>query len=241
MLLLLFGRILIGLFFLEVYRKKVGKVNKAKSKKVNDKTYSIINEIIKSEKDIKSLGLEEKLCEISSNNLNELKNANYKYDMTDVNIWNSRNVVVDMFGIFILFLGIYMMDIGALTLAAYILLYSYKNSMYELIWCIGQIAKDLNDVTVSSNRMFSLYNEELYKADKFGTTELDKIKGKITFKNVKFAYSDVEEGEIITNKIRHTTVVRIAFGMEQYSFCAITVRKINIIRLMIHRMVEAWV
>jgi len=188
--------VLISLVFLELKRKKVGKANKAKSKKVSDKTYSIVNEIIKSEKDIKSLGLEEKLCEVSSENLNNLKDANYKHDMVDTNFWNFRCVVVDIFAICVLFLGIYMMDIGSLTLASYVLLYSYRNSMYELIWCFGSIAKNLNEVSVSANRMFSLYNEKLYESDKFGTEEIKNIKGKISFKNVKFAYSDVEEIEV---------------------------------------------
>ena len=44
--------------------------------------------------------------------------------------------------------------------------------------------------------MFSLYDEKLYKSDKFGTVEVKNIKGKIAFKNVKFAYSDVEEIEV---------------------------------------------
>ena len=89
-----------------------------------------------------------------------------------------------------------MMDIGSLTLASYVLLYSYRNSMYELIWCFGSIAKNLNEVSVSANRMFSLYNEKLYESDKFGTEEIKNIKGKISFKNVKFSYSDVEEIEV---------------------------------------------
>jgi len=196
----LYSIVLIALFFLELKRKKVGKANRTKSKKINDKTYSVVNEIIKSEKDIKSLGLEDKLCDISNENLNKLKDSNMHHDIVDTNFWNSRCLVIDIFGIFILFLGIYMMDIGTLTLAAFILLYSYKGSMYELIWCIGSIARNLNEVTVSTSRMFSLYSEELYKADKFGDVNIKNVKGKITFKNVKFAYSDVEEIETKNKK-----------------------------------------
>ena len=173
---LLYVVVLVSLMFLELKRKRVGKANRTKSKKVSDKTYSIVNEIIKSEKDIKSLGLEEKLCEVSKDNLNSLKNANMKHDIVDTNFWNFRCVVIDIFAICILFLGIYMMDIGSLTLASYILLYSYRNSLYELVWCLGSIAKNLNEVSVSSNRMFSLYDEKLYKSDKFGTEEIKNIK-----------------------------------------------------------------
>lgn len=192
--------LLLGLFVLELKRKKVGKKNRLISKKINDKTYSIFTEIIKSEKDIKSLGLEEKLYDIADKNLNELKDANYKYDSVDVNFYSSRNIIIEIFGIFIFFLGIYLVDIGTLTLAAFILIYSNQDSVYELVWSIGNIAKNLNEVTVSTNRMFSLYNENLYKADEFGDTDIENIKGKISFKNVKFAYSDVEEIEVENRK-----------------------------------------
>lgn len=133
--------LLLGLFILEVKRKKVGKKNKLISKKINDKTYSIFTEIIKSEKDIKSLGLEEKLYDIADKNLNELKDANRKYDSVDVNFFSSRNIIIEIFGIFIFFLGVYLVDIGTLTLAAFILIYSNQDSVYELVWAIGNIAK----------------------------------------------------------------------------------------------------
>lgn len=192
--------LLFGLFFLEIRRKKVGKKNRVVSKKINDKTYSIFTEIIKSEKDIKSLGLEEKLYDIADSNLNELKNANLKFDVVDTNFYSARNIIIEIFGIFIFFLGIYLVDLGTLALASFILIYSNQCSVYDLVWAFGNIAKNLNEVTVSSNRMFSLYNENLYKSDEFGNVELKNIKGKITFKNVTFAYSDVEEVEVKNKK-----------------------------------------
>ena len=197
---LMYVAVLLILFGIEIYRKKVGKQNRRASKKVNDKTYSIVNEIIKSEKDIKSLGLEEKLCEVSSKSLDELKNAKQKHDITDTNLWNTRNVVVDIFGLLVLFVGIYMMEVKALTIAAYILLFSYRDNLFYLTWNVGAIFKNLTEVSVCTKRMFSLYDEKLYKADKFGTTNLDNVEGKIEFKNVKYAYSDVEEIEVKTKK-----------------------------------------
>lgn len=199
---IMYVSILLVLFLIEIYRKKVGKQNRKESKKVNDKTYSIVNEIIKSEKDIKSLGLEEKLCEVSSQSLNTLKKAKQKHDITDTNLWNTRNIIVDIFGIIVLFVGIFMMksDVNTLTLAAYILLFSYRDNLYYLTWNVGAIFKNMTDVSVCTKRMFSLYNEEIYKADKFGSTDLEKVKGKIEFKNVKYAYSDVEEIEVKNKK-----------------------------------------
>lgn len=48
--------------------------------------------------------------------------------------------------------------------------------------------------------MFSLYNENLYKSDEFGNTDIENIIGEISFKNVEFAYSDVEEIEVKNGK-----------------------------------------
>ena len=53
-------------FVMEIYRRKVARRNKLKTKRINDKTYSLVNEIVESEKDIKALGLEEKLYETSA-------------------------------------------------------------------------------------------------------------------------------------------------------------------------------
>lgn len=192
--------LLSGLFVLELKRKKAGKKNRIVSKKISDKTYSIFTEIIKSEKDIKSLGLEEKLYDIADKNLNELKDANRKYDAVDTNFYSARNIIIEIFGIFIFFLGVYLVDLGTLTLAAFILIYSNQGSIYDLVWSIGNIAKNLNEVSVSTNRMFSLYNENLYKSDEFGSADIENVKGKISFKNVKFAYSDVEEIEVKNGK-----------------------------------------
>lgn len=109
-------------------------------------------------------------------------------------------MIIDVLGIIIMFLGIYLVDLGALTLASFILIYSNQGSIYDLVWSFGNIAKNLNEVSVSTNRMFSLYKENLYKSDEFGNVDVGKVKGKITFKNVKFAYSDVEEIEVKSKK-----------------------------------------
>ena len=187
--------ILTAMFMLELKRKQVAQKNKKASKEINDQTYSVVNEIIKSEKDIKVLGMESKLQEVSNENMNRLQKANCKYDIVDTHFWNARCFILDMFGIITLFLGIFMLKNESLTIAAFILLFTYKNNLYELCWCVGTIAKNLTEAKISSSRMFGLYNESVYKSDKFGTIELNNVKGKIEFKNVEYAYSDVEEVE----------------------------------------------
>ena len=185
--------VLIALFVMESVRKRINKKYKTKTKKINDKAYSLVGEIIKSEKDIKALGLESKLNETTNQGFNRLKQAKNKENITDTHFWNTRCIILEIFGIAVLVLGLYMMQREILTLATYILIFSYRDSLYGLVWYVGDIAKCITEVQVATSRMFSMFDEEKYAIEKFGTKTIKNFKGKIEFKNVEFAYSELEE------------------------------------------------
>ena len=185
--------IILGLFVMEIYRKKVNKRNKLKTKKINDKTYSLVGEIIKSEKDIKALNLESKLYQTTNERFNSLRKAKTKQNVTDTHFWNGRCLILEFFGILVLVVGLHLMQKDLLTLATYVLIYSYRNSLYSLVWYVGDIARCLTDIQVSTSRMFSMYDEKLYSIEKFGNRDLKTLKGKIEFKKVEFAYSEIKE------------------------------------------------
>ena len=187
--------IVFALFILELYRKKVNKKLKTKTKKVDDKTYSLVKEIVESQKDIRALNLEEKLCITTSEKFDNLRHAKNKENVIDTHFWNIRCLILEVFGILVLVLGLKMMRTEMLTLATYVLIFSYRDNLYSLIWYVGDIAKCLTEVQVSSRRMFSLYDENLYPTEHFGDRDIVNLKGKIEFKNVEFSYSEVQEND----------------------------------------------
>lgn len=192
---ILYIAMLVICFTIELFRRKVMKKHKLKTKKINDKTYSLVTEIVKSEKDIKALGLEEKLFQTSNDSFDDYQKQRCKEDVVDLNFWNSRNVVLEVFGLFVLGLGIYLMKEEILTMAAYILLYSYKDNLYGFVWNVGAIFKVFTEMSVSNSRMFGLYDEAIYPAEKFGDKNLTDVKGEIEFKSVEYAYTEVKENE----------------------------------------------
>lgn len=192
---LLYITMLLICFAIEIYRRKVAKRNKLKTKKINDKTYSLVNEIVESEKDIKALGLEGKLFETSNESFDKYQKQRCKEDVVDLNFWNTRNVILEVFGIFVLALGIHLMETKILTMAAYVLLYSYKDNLYGFVWNVGSMFKVFTEMSVSNSRMFSLYDEKFYPAEKFGDKEITKPKGEIVFEKVEYAYTEVKENE----------------------------------------------
>lgn len=185
--------VLILLFILEVKRQKVRKKNRLDMKKANDSSYSLITEIIKSEKDIKSLDLENELYESATENLKTNEKAHTKTNMTDCNFWSFRSLVLGIFSISILILGVVLMQKQLFEISLFLIVFTYKDRLESLVWCFGQIYQSFTDISVNTTRMFSLYDEEVYATDRFGDVNLETVSGKIEFKNVSYSYCDVEE------------------------------------------------
>lgn len=185
--------VLIGSFFFEVQRQKVRRRNKIKAKKISDASYSLITEVVRSEKDIKSLDMESKLYETASQNLVENEKAHSKANMVDCNFYNIRTMFLIIFSILVLIVCVILVDKALLPLSLFLIIFTYKDELVSLVWCYGEINRSLTDISVSTSRMFSLFDEEIYSSDKFGNEVLDNVAGKIEFENVCYSYSEVEE------------------------------------------------
>ena len=185
--------VLVALFFYEKLRLKIRRKNRTENRKIVDKTHSLMHEVVQSEKDIKALNLESKLTDITKTELERMKKSSYKFSMIDCNFGSARNLFIELFGILVLILGVKLMEANIITLSVYILIFSYRNDVYRVVWCAGTIAQILTDISVHSTRMFSLFDENLYPADKFGTRKIKNMKGRIEFKKVGFAYNEIKE------------------------------------------------
>ena len=191
---IIFAIVAVGLI-MEYFRNKKKRVNRRDTRKKNDKINSLTTEIVRSEKDIKSLGLEEKLSEVSKSNYDEYKKSSYKTEMTDILFWSGRNFVVEFVGILMLALGVYFIDLGLLTLASFMIIYSNNGNLYSFIWILGTIADSFVEIKVCSERMFSLFDEKKFPCEHFGTKKVENVKGEIEFKNVSYSYVEYESEE----------------------------------------------
>ena len=188
--------ILVGLIIicglLEIKRVRVYKINRVDTRKKNDKINSLTTEIVRSEKDIKSLGLESKLEEVSKENYDSYKKSSYKLSITDCNFWSLRNIIIEIVTIGVLILGIYFMDKGLMGLAAFMIVYSNRGYVYDLVWSAGNISSKFAEIKVCKERMFALFDDNKFATEHFGNVHLDKIKGEIEFKDVCYSYVEYE-------------------------------------------------
>lgn len=172
------------------YRKKTRIANQRKVHKVNEKVSSLLNEVIRSERDIKSLNLETKLKDITENQFDDYKvtvlkanKDNVKYRVLD---WTAFSIFIVIFFV----VGIVMLDKGFLTLATFLILYNNRNNIDNLSSIITNIVNSYADLKLSYERINELYANDDYDLEKFGTVHRKNLGNDIEFRNVNFAYTE---------------------------------------------------
>lgn len=178
---------------IDYYKNKIYKKNKAKWLKTSDKVTSLTTELIRSERDIKSLNLEPVLYKSATSQFKDFKKQSTKVSTTNLWLHTAKNSINELCGLGLLILGIYFVDVGIITLASYLIIYSNHSNLYSFVWVISQICASITEVKVRSKRMFSLFDENYYPCEHFGDVHLENINGKIEFKNVGFSYVEYEK------------------------------------------------
>lgn len=191
------GLTLIGLIsiclLMEVFRIKLYRKNHRKTRKAHDKINSITTEIVRSEKDIKAIGLEDKLSEVSKKYYEDCTTTSYKESMVDMNCWSFRNHFIEVVSIGMLILGVVLLNKALLAFSAFMIVYSNNNELYWLVWQLGNLSSKLTEIKISSDRMFSLFAGKEFVCEKFGDVNLENVKGEIEFRNVSYAYNEYEK------------------------------------------------
>lgn len=196
--------ILVGLAIIagiiEFFRVKIRRKNRWIVRCKNDKVHSLTTEIVHSEKDIKSLGLEDKLSQVSKEKYEDYRNERYKMDKTDCNFWSIRNFIIGIGALLTLVFGVWLMDKGLLTLASFMIVYSNKDALFRVVYNSGNLANVFVGIKVCHNRMFSLFDEYEFVTERFGKLSLENVKGEVEFKNVSYTFKEFEYKEPSNSK-----------------------------------------
>ncbi|MBQ8792449.1 MAG: ABC transporter ATP-binding protein [Clostridia bacterium] len=178
---------------IERYRMKAFRKNQCDVKLKHDKVHSLSTEIVRSEKDIKSLGLEDKLSEVAKENYVKYNQSTYKLAVTNINYFRVRNLLLQFAGVAMLVLGVVLMEKALIVPATFMLVYQNYEGLYNVVWNIGNIGDYVSSIKISIERMFALFNEKEFPAEHFGNVSLEKVTGAIEFKNVNFSFVEYEE------------------------------------------------
>ena len=189
---------------IDIWRQKVYEKNEVEVSEVEDEITSLATEIIKSERDIKSLGLENSLSVIAKRKYEKNRKYNYKRDMTENKFWRAINLTAEIGYILMLILSIVFMEKSIITMVIFMIVYAYQDNIYRISTELGELSNILISIKIKCRRMFSLFNDDLFESEKFGDVQVDNIVGDIEFRNVSFSYKDykIEKDKITKKEIK---------------------------------------
>lgn len=188
---------------INVFRKnKVRKMRK-ESYKRDEKYSSLLNEVVRSERDIKSLNLEQKLISQAKETYDDDQLYSIKTSMFDFRWWTVQQCFGFALNAVALVLGIKFLDMGLLTLASFMIINQNRGYLNDLIYGFEQIYTQYTNIVLAVGRISELYEDDEYELEKFGHVTRKHIKGKIEFKDVGFTYIEYrqrDEKEILAEK-----------------------------------------
>jgi len=186
------GAILI-IFSLEKIRRKIFRKNRKELLKRNEKTGGLLNEIVRSQKDIKSLNLEQKLKENIVTCTDSQAKQSIKTQQTNRTFHTFRNMLLNTLISVILIVGLLQVHNGLLTLASFMIIYSNRYEINYLANILTDFTDFSTEIDLAVSRISELYEDDEYELEKFGTRKLKNVKGHIEFKNVAFSYTEYRE------------------------------------------------
>ena len=175
---------------IEKTRKRIYKKNHLDYRKKSEQTSSLLNEVIRSQKDIKSLNLEQTLRN-NLINLTEVESKQgIKTSVTNRLFWFVKIFIVNILLTVIVVVGLIQTDLGLLTLGSFMIIYNNKREVNSLSNILSDVFGYFAEIELAVMNISQLYQDDEFKLEKFGNKKLKNVKGCIEFKNVEFSYPE---------------------------------------------------
>ena len=183
----------IGIIFIYFYEKySYIRLEKLQNNLKNqmDKNDSTITEIIRGIKDIKLLGISNKIKGNTMKSFEEQVKNNASINIFQNNIYNNVEMCKVVITALIIFVGLFLINNNLLTLSTFLIIFLYRNDIFSLIFSYTSLKEYLVRYKVARNRIRELFDENKYPIQKYGDIDLKNINGIIEFKNVTFSYDN---------------------------------------------------
>jgi ABC-type multidrug transport system fused ATPase/permease subunit len=101
-----------------------------------------------------------------------------------------RNAIVDLGRAAVLFLGVYLVYSGALSVGSLIFVFTLSEKAYGSLYRLSRFYDKMEEGREGINRLLKLFNTPRDIANKPNASKPNKINGDLEFKNVSFFYSE---------------------------------------------------
>lgn len=180
-------------------REKVFSQNK-KYRKVRERKTGLISEVVRGVKDIKLLNAEEGMLKKTKEQLNKTNKELLTINQTTRRFYFLSGNIKDLTYFLFIATGALLIQKDMLTVANFIILYTYRGRMESLLSYYNQIADIIKNFNLSASRVAEILDTG-YKKERTNGTILNNVHGNIEFKNVSFSYEDNEVLKEVSFKI----------------------------------------
>lgn len=180
-------------------REKVFSQNK-KYRKVRERKTGLISEVVRGVKDIKLLNAEEGMLKKTKEQLNKTNKELLTINQTTRRFYFLSGNIKDLTYFLFIATGALLIQKDMLTVANFIILYTYRGRMESLLSYYNQIADIIKNFNLSASRVAEILDTG-YKKERTNGTILKNVHGNIEFKNVSFSYEDNEVLKEVSFKI----------------------------------------
>ena len=166
---------------------------------IDEKKTGLISEIVRGLQDIKLLNAEEGILRKTNRQLNDIYSKRIDIAKVTSSFQLLSGGVSSFFDFAFFALGSLLVYLNNLTIASFVILYTYKSRVDNLLGYYNSFSWYVRKFNLSASRVFEVIGDTFDKENDKGK-DINKIKGKIEFKDVSLAYSK----DNVLNKISFT-------------------------------------
>ncbi len=187
--------------------KNVNEKDKA-YRKQREKTSGLSSELVRGIRDIKMLNAKDSFINEIEKNIDSLTTSQFNMRNCEINYNCAKGITAAIINFLLVILLIYLLSNSYITISIALIAYNYRTRVLSnLIDHIGNLLTELKNFNLSSNRVFSIIDNEEFKKETFGDRHINEIKGSFEFKDVHFSYEKQEVLKGINFKIEKNETV----------------------------------
>ena len=171
--------------------KKLHFYKKAKQdyKKKDEEVVGLYTDVIRGIREIKNLNLKNKVLQDVNKKTKESILAEIKSTHIRRTWFRWINAFQHVLDFLFILISIYFITNNSLQTSSFLIIFLYKGKVLNLIYYISEIREKLADGKIAALRVFDIITYNSFTKEKYGSKDIENIKGNIEFKNVGFKYN----------------------------------------------------
>lgn len=166
---------------------------------IDEKKTGLISEIVRGLQDIKLLNAQVGILKKTKKQLQDINDERKGIIKVTSNFQFISGSVSDLFNVIFFALGSLLVYLNSLSIASFVVLYTYKSRIDNLLNFYNSFVMYVKNFNLSATRVFEVIGDTFDKESDKGK-DINKLNGKIEFKDVSFAY----DKDNVLNKINFT-------------------------------------